>query len=443
MKPNILVSGIFALSMLMPSHLLAQQSTSSLLQDDLWQCAGSLQSGDPSENLSSGVECAVNSTLDAVMDTGINYLNANGKEFFGRGFSITNTMRYSPYGGEHLQGDIDMVVPLRFNATHGRDVPSHNSWFIQNGLTRWTDSHGLRRNDSRFGFVHRFTTSRDKNSNANLLGAYSLIQQNLERGHSRLVFGADYTGQWGTGFINHYAPQSDWQTGRTGHQERAIGGSEVGVKITPTNAIDLNLTAGEWETTDSDKQFRGRLGLAWRPHTYWRLDSAMDGLGTGDSQADIYITFTMPLGRQATPARWNGLGLAADSTATPNHLWQAVTVNNRIEVIERKEIVSADKLIATAQVRFMQASATSGSEIGLEITLANPAPQDMRVVVRLRPGTGANPAVAGVDYVDKPVTVLIPGGATVATATLQLRHNPDLKANRSLSVAMHAVGVKS
>ena len=439
MKPNILVSGIFALSMLMPSHLLAQQSTNGLSLNDLWQCADSLQSGnDPSESLEGGMECAVNAALDAVMDTGITHLNTQGKEFFGRGFSITNTMRYAPFDGKRLQGDIDMVLPLSFGDTNANQP--HRAWFMQNGLTRWTDSHGLRRNDSRFGFAHRFTTSRDNNGNANLLGAYTLLQQNLERGHKRLVFGFDYTGRWGKGFINHYNPESDWLAGRAGYQERAIGGSEVGVKITPTTAIDLNLTAGEWETSDSDKQFRGRLGLAWQPHTYWRLDSAMGGLGTGDSQVNINMTFTMPLGRQETPARWNGLGLAATSTATPDHLWKTVTVNNRIEVIERKEITSVDQLVSTAKVRFLQASAASGNEIGLEITLANPAPQDMRVVVQLRPGSGANPAVAGVDYPATPIEVLIPHGTTTATATLNLLDNPNITEGRSLSVAIHAIG---
>ena len=205
-----------------------------------------MQSGDDAaESLTSGAECAANVAMDAVIRTGISHLNANGKQFFGRGFSFVSSMRYSPFDGSHLQGDIDMVVPLRFGGGDQAAANLRSAWFMQNGLTRWTDSHGLRRNDVRFGFVHRFTAGLDQHGTPNLLGAYALLQQNRERGHQRMVVGMDYAGRWGKGFINHYAPQSGWQAGRVGYQERAVGGAEIGVSLTPTTALDMSLAAGE------------------------------------------------------------------------------------------------------------------------------------------------------------------------------------------------------
>ena len=60
----------------------------------------------------------------------------------------------------------------------------------------------------------------------------------------------------------------------------------------------------------------------------------------------------------------------------------------------------------------------------------------MRLTVRLAPGSGGSPAVAGVDYVDEPALVTIPAGATTGRATFQLLDNPALAVDRTLTVTV-------
>ena len=224
--------------------------------------------------------------------------------------------------------------------------------------------------------------------------------------------------------------------GRAGHQERAVGGSEVGVNLTATTALDVSLAVGEWDTANG-RQLSGRAELAWQPHTYLRLSSDLSGIGGDDPQATHRITFTMPLGRTKQGSQWHGLGLAADSPAHADDLWQRVAVVNRIDVIESERPIA--DLVGAAGVRFLQASAPTGNAIRVEITLPAAAAQAARVEVRLKPGAGDNPAVAGVDFVDAPVIVTIPEGATTTVATMQLLFNPDLTATRALSVAVRAL----
>ena len=402
---------------------------------DFSRCATGLQSGnDVTASMVGGAECAAEAVMDKAMALGVSRLNAYGTKVFGTGFSLTTSMRYAPFGDKQVQGDVDMVVPLLFSDGGGDVLP--RAFFLQNGLTRWTDSHGLRRNDVRLGFAYRTATGVDKYGAPNLLGFYTLAQQNREHGHERWVHGMDYTGRWGKGYINHYAVHSDWVDGRAGDQERAVGGSEIGVNLTPTTTLDLSLAAGEWDTAHG-RQLSARAGLAWQPHTYLRLSSDLSGIGGDDPQATYAITFTMPLGQTKQRPRWNGFGLATDSPAQADDLWRRVAVVNRIEVIERERPIA--DLVGAAAVRFLQASSPTGNAIRVEITLPAAVARAARVEVRLKPGTGDNPAVPGVDFIDTPVIVTIPAGNTSHIATLQLLHNPDLSANRALSVALRAL----
>ena len=424
------------LSLAVPAYAVSPTQSPVLLTDFL-HCATGLESGnDVTESMTGGAQCAAEVALDKAMILGVSHLNAYGTKMFGRGFSLATTMRYSPFYDRRIQGDLDMVVPLRFALRSNDGDATSRAFFLQNGLTRWTDAHGFHRNDARFGFAYRTTTGLDSHGAPNQLGFYTLAQQNRERGHERWVHGIDYRGRWGKGFVNHYAVQSSWVDGRAGHQERAVGGSEIGVNLTPTTALDLNLAAGEWDTAHG-RRLSGRVGLAWQPHTYLRLSSDLSGIGSDDPQATHRITFTMPLGRTQQSPQWHGLGLAADSPAQADDLWQRVVVVNRIEVIERERPIA--DLVGAAAVRFLQASAPTGNAIRVEITLPAAAAQAARVEVRLKPGTGDNPAVAGVDFVDAPVIVTIPEGDTSSIATLQLLRNPDLNANRALSVAVRYI----
>ena len=93
-------------------------------------------------------------------------------------------------------------------------------------------------------------------------------------------------------------------------------------------------------------------------------------------------------------------------------------------------------MISEASVRFLQDSAYSGDEVGLEVTLPAVTSGDLDVVVTFAPGTGDNPAVPGVDYVDEPIPVTIPAGTSSAIVTVQLPLNSGLNEARSLSVTV-------
>ena len=76
----------------------------------------------------------------------------------------------------------------------------------------------------------------------------------------------------------------------------------------------------------------------------------------------------------------------------------------------------------------------SGLSGGLDVVLPLPdlTPRDINVVVTLAPGTGDNPAVPGVDYVDAPIPVTVYARTSSSVVTVRLPLNADLKENRSL-----------
>ena len=98
-----------------------------------------------------------------------------------------------------------------------------------------------------------------------------------------------------------------------------------------------------------------------------------------------------------------------------------------------REVADEPDTVDGATVRFLQDSAQNGGEFTMEVVLPLPVSEDTIVVVNLVPGSGDNPAVPGVDYTDEPIEVTIPSGAASGFATVQLLHNPDLSAPRSLS----------
>ena len=61
---------------------------------------------------------------------------------------------------------------------------------------------------------------------------------------------------------------------------------------------------------------------------------------------------------------------------------------------------------------------------------------DLDLVVTLAPGTGDNPAVPGVDFVDEPIPVTIQAGSSSATVNVQLPLNSGLNEDRSLSATV-------
>ena len=108
----------------------------------------------------------------------------------------------------------------------------------------------------------------------------------------------------------------------------------------------------------------------------------------------------------------------------------------RVDVIQVARRETTTDLVARATVRFLQDSANSGDRIGIEVLLLAAEARDLNLVVTLAPGTGDNPAVPGVDYVDEPVPVVIRAGTSRAIVNVQLPLNADLSESRSLSVTV-------
>ena len=345
-------------------------------------------------------------------------------------------MTWSPLG-QGLAGELDAVIPLGFRAAApraGTDAPLGSALFVQHGVTRWTDTHGYRRHDMRLGTAFRFALPRF--AGADVVGATALVQENVERGHRRLVFGTDYAGRWGRAALQHYVPTTEFRPGRPGYEERAAGGTELSIRFELTTTLELDTAMGRWERDDAGRYaLDGRLGLGWTPHPYLRLNAGT-GFGTGADGGAFRLSLRVPFGGPRQRPRWEGFGtLALAGGAAPGDLWRPVENVGRIRTIER--VARTDIDMAGVTVRFLQPSALTGGTVTVELALSAPAPAPVRLTVRLAPGSGDNPAVAGTDFDDEPVAVTIPSGATTGQATFRLLDNPALDdTGRTLSVTV-------
>ena len=147
------------------------------------------------------------------------------------------------------------------------------------------------------------------------------IQENLERGHTRVVTGLEYLDRWGQGSLSYYAPVTDWRPGRYGYEERALAGVELGYGTDLTNTINLSAAAGRWERKDGADGWinQGRLDIGWQPHPWFELRG---GWGGADWSS----------------VRWEGLGRRDPSSAGPDAgtLWRSADHVGEIEVAERE-----------------------------------------------------------------------------------------------------------
>ena len=75
-------------------------------------------------------------------------------------------------------------------------------------------------------------------------------------------------------------------------------------------------------------------------------------------------------------------------------------------------------------VRFLQPSTPTGGTVEVEVALSAPATTDVRLSVRLAPGSGDDPAVAGVDYVDEPALVHHPPRCHVRAGNVPIDREP-------------------
>ena len=366
-------------------------------------------------------------------------MTEQGRGVFGEHFSLVHSMSWSPLG-QGLAGELDAVIPLAFRGGlrpgADADVLHGSALFLQQGVTRWTDAHGFRRHDVRFGTAWRFTLPHY--AGADVVGATALVQENVERGHQRFVLGTDYAGRWGHASLQHYLPTTQWRAGRSGYEERAVGGTELSVRIDLTTTVALDTAMGRWERDDAGRfVLDGRLGLGWKPHPYLRVD-ARTGIGSGADAGSFMLSLNVPFGGPRKRARWEGFGTfaLAGGNTTPADLFRPVENVGRIRTIER--VARQETGMDGVTVRFLQPSAATGGTVEVEVALSAPASADLRLSVRFAP-VGDNPAVAGVDYVDEPVVVTIAKDATSARATFRLLDNPALTTDRTLRVTVARV----
>ena len=306
-------------------------------------------------------------------------------------------------------------------------------------MTRWVDSRGVVRNDFRLGLVRRLDLSGDEAA-PGLLGVSAFVQQSLEFGHRRLVAGADYAGKWGRGSLSLFIPTTGWKAAGPGYEERALAGIELGSTLDLTTTLSVDAAIGQWEEEHGlgGWSTNGRVAVGWRPHPWLNFGAAWNGIGTLGDDTVVRVGISMPLGGSRTRPRWEGLGLAAGGPG-PSVLdpWTPVENIGDIQVARRSS--ESERLVSGATVRFLQNSASTGDRIGIEVSLASATPADLDLVVTLAPGTGDNPAVPGVDFVDEPIPVTIRAGASSAVVMVQLLLNSEQDEARSLRATVALV----
>ena len=378
-----------------------------------------------------GAQCLLGNGLNLLLDEAMGLANGYGQEAFGQRFRMVGTPAFSAVpGGVRLAGDIDVLIPFAGGGPGGTGTPAGSALFLQQGVSRWRDGHGSPRDDFRLGLVYRFRLP--GGPDADILGLSLLQLHNAERQHEVLVPGIDYSGRWGSGSLRHFLPVTGWRPVRPGHEERALAGTEFEARLDLTTTLRVNATGYRWESGDGAGQWNDgvRLGFGWRPHPWLHLAAAYDRGGEGEGRGSFHVGFRRPLGKIPRPPGWAGLGLAAGgSVPGDSELWRPVEGAGRIRVGARTAVSG---LVGDAEIRFLEDTVGSGDTVQLEVVLASAAPQDIRVEVRLVPGSGDNPAVPGEDFVDMPVELTIPRGATSGRVSIRLLRNDNQQENRSL-----------
>ncbi|MCY4488527.1 MAG: hypothetical protein OXF11_15655 [Deltaproteobacteria bacterium] len=403
------------------------------LLSGLQGCAPALRDG-----TSEGSRCLAGwSVNDLLLDAITRLATERGQGIFGKHFRVVNNLSYSPVGSG-LRGGLDVVLPFGSSTSPGTARHESSAFFLQNGVTRWVDDRGSSRNDYRVGAVRRFGLS-GQGAVSGILGVSAFVQQSREYQHTRMVAGADYRGKWGQGTINMFVPTTGWRPTYTGHKERALAGGELALQFNVTTTLSMKTALARWADDDGlgGWSTKGRVAVEWRPHRWFNMGAAWNGVGTDDDAHEFRLAFSMPLGDMRKPPQWEGVGVVGGGpTPSSTDPWSPVENVGAIQVATRES--TGDDLASQATVRFLHDSAMTGDRVGLEVRLPAATSSDLNLIVTLAPGKGPNPAVPGVDYVDEPIPVTIAAGTSSATVTIQLPLNADLNEARSLMATVTA-----
>ncbi len=401
------------------------------LQAESWTVASSCGT-EFTDDASVGARCLLRHGLDFMVDEGLRYADAMGKGAFGERFQLVGDLAWSSTStGVGFEGVLDAVVPFSISASS--DGPSAgSSLFLQQGITRWQDGGGSIRNDLRHGVTRRFALS--GGPNLAVVGVSLLYLHSAELGHRVMTPVVDYAGRWGTGSLRYFLPTTSWRAARRGYEERALEGLELVMRLDLTTTIGLKASAHRWEDADGSARWTtgARVGLDWRPHPWLKLGAGYHGIGRDDDSASFRAMLTIPLGAGSKPPRWDGLGVVArGSSLDYSALWRRVEDIGPIRVATRVRTFDSS---GDVKARFLQDSVGSGEAVQVEVSLRDAVPQDVKVIVRLVPGPGKHPAVAGEDFFDEPVETTIREGTKSTVVSIPLPRNQHIQEVRSLGV---------
>lgn len=385
---------------------------------------------------STGVGCLVGHGLVAALARNKDIFDRAGKQVFGENFQFVSQLHWSsatPITAS-IGGDIDVVIPV--SGADGIIVPGRKaSLFFQQGMTRWWDNTGAVRHDMRHGFARRFRVSEHRK--ADIFGIYGFLLHNLEHRHELVAFGADYAGRWGTGALRYFLPISGWRPARPGYEERALEGMELNLALDLTTTAKIFLAGYRWREEESRRRWTAgaRLGVDWKPHPWVGFSARYEGIGRSGRSVSLYAGINIPIGASGKPPRWKGLGLAAAGTPPDAAaLWRPIDEVGRIRIETRAETQSSGTVSNGLNVRFLYERVGSGEDVQVEVSLRDAASEDVSVIVRLVPGDGENPAVAGVDFADEPVEATIARGSRRVVVSISLLRNEGMTEGRSLGV---------
>ena len=378
--------------------------------------------------LSTGTSCFLDSGLNLMLKKSMESADKYGKTVFGENFQFFGDLSYQ--SGTGFVNDLDVVIPLAFTE---KDQRTRSSLFLQQGITRWQDSEGDLRDDLRIGVAYRFRLTDEPDSDIVGMSAFSL--NNAEWGHQVLASRVDYAGRWGTGSFTYFLPATSWRSTDPGFEERALEGMELGLSLKLTTTIRTNLTAYRWQAEDGSDEWKdgARLGVDWRPHPWLSFSAGQDGIGGGKDSSSFLARVSVPIGGPSKPkARWEGFGvLPKNGLPGVLNLWRPVDKIGRIKVARR---IETSTLANRVSVRPLKGSVFSGEALQVKLSLPVAAPEDVRVRVRLVPGDGADPAVAGVDFHDEIIEATIRQGAKDTVVSLPLIRNHRMTKPRSLRI---------